>query len=147
VTEQVTVEASTVTLQTEKTDLHTDLTEKAILEMPLNQYRNFQTLINLVPGATPGSFQNAIADTPERGLSTNVNGTNRNNNNTRVDGAADVFVWLPHATLYVPPEETIETANITTSSFDAEQGMAGGASVTLTTKSGTNQYHGVAFAY
>ena len=91
-TEQVTVEASAVTLQTEKTDLHTELTSKAILDMPLNQYRNFQTLINLVPGATPGVFQNAIADTPERGLSTNINGTNRNNNNTRVDGAADVFV-------------------------------------------------------
>src|SRR2546421_11141088 len=30
VSEQVTVEASTVTLQTEKTDLHTELTEKAI---------------------------------------------------------------------------------------------------------------------
>src|SRR5437763_1844558 len=44
VSERVTVEASTVTLQTEKTDLHTELTEKAILEMPLNQYRNFQTL-------------------------------------------------------------------------------------------------------
>src|SRR2546430_7225654 len=102
VSEQVTVEASTVTLQTEKTDLHTELTEKAILEMPLNQYRNYQTLINLVPGATPGVFQNAIADTPERALSTNINGTNRNNNNTRVDGATDVFVWLPHHTVYVP---------------------------------------------
>jgi hypothetical protein len=45
------------------------------------------------------------------------------------------------------PEETIETANITTSSFDAEQGMAGGASVTVTTKSGANQFHGVGFAY
>jgi len=99
VSEQVTVEASTVSLQTEKTDLHTELTEKAILEMPLNQYRNYQTLINLVPGATPGVFQNAIADTPERALSTNINGTNRNNNNTRVDGAADVFVWLQHHTV------------------------------------------------
>jgi len=102
VSEQVTVEASAVTLQTEKTDLHTELTEKAILDMPLNQYRNYQTLINLVPGATPGVFQNAIADTPERALSTNINGTNCNNNNTRVDGATDVFVWLPHHTVYVP---------------------------------------------
>ncbi len=87
VSEQVTVEASTVTLQTEKSDIHTELSEKAILDMPLNQYRNYQTLINLVPGATPGVFQNAIADTPERALSTNINGTNRNNNNTRVDAS------------------------------------------------------------
>ena len=147
VSEQVTVEASTVTLQTEKSDLHTDLTEKAILEMPLNQYRNYQTLINLVPGATPGVFQNAIADTPERALSFNINGTNRNNNNTRVDGAADVFVWLPHHTVYVPPAETVQEVNISTNNFDPEQGMTGGAAITVITKSGTNQFHGAAFEY
>src|SRR3989449_2231799 len=145
--EQVTVEASTVTLQTEKTDLHTELTEKAILEMPLNQYRNFQTLINLVPGATPGVFQNAIADSPERALSTNINGTNRNNNNTRVDGATDVFVWLPHHAVYVPPAETIQEVNISTNNFDPEQGMTGGAAITVITKSGSNQLHGVLFEY
>src|SRR5256884_1567525 len=147
VSEQVTVEASAVTLQTEKTDLHTELTEKAILDMPLNQYRNYQTLINLVPGATPGVFQNAIADTPERALSTNINGTNRNNNNTRVDGAADVFVWLPHHTVYVPPAETIQEVNVSTNNFDPEQGMTGGAAVTVITKSGSNQFHGVLFEY
>ncbi len=147
VSEQVTVEASTVNLQTETTDLHTELTEKAILNIPLNQYRNFQTLINLVPGATPGRFQNAIADTPERALSTNINGTNRNNNNTRVDGATDVFVWLPHHTVYVPPAETIQEVNISTNNFNPEQGMAGGAAITVITKSGSNQFHGVLFEY
>ncbi len=145
--EQVTVEASVVNLQTEKSDVHTELSEKAILNMPLNQYRNFQTLINLVPGATPGVFQNAIADTPERALSTNINGTNRNNNNTRVDGAADVFVWLPHHAVYIPPAETIQEVNISTNNFDPEQGMTGGAAVTVITKSGTNQFHGVLFEY
>src|SRR3989441_1112674 len=147
VSEQVTVEASVVNLQTEKTDLHTELSEKAILNMPLNQYRNFQTLINLVPGATPGRFQNAIADTPERALSTNINGTNRNNNNTRVDGAADVFVWLPHHAVYIPPAETVQEVNISTNNFDPEQGMTGGAAITVITKSGTNQFHGVGFEY
>src|SRR5690349_1242241 len=147
VNEMVTVEASTESLETEKTDLHTELSAKAVLDMPLNQYRNFQTLINLVPGATPGVFQNAIADTPERALSTNINGTNRNNNNTRVDGAADVFVWLPHHAVYVPPAETIQEVNISTNNFDPEQGMTGGAAITVITKSGTNQYHGVLFEY
>src|SRR5947208_12696218 len=147
VSEQVTVEAQGVTLQTEKTDVHTEIPAKAIQEMPLNQYRNYQTLINLVPGATPGQFQNAIADTPERALSTNINGTNRNNNNTRVDGAADVFVWLPHHTVYVPPAETIQEVNISTNNFDPEQGMTRGAAVTVITKSGTNQFHGVLFEY
>src|SRR5467141_5432160 len=145
--EQVTVEASVVNLQTEKSDVHTELSEKAILNMPLNQYRNFQTLINLVPGATPGVFQNAIADTPERALSTNINGTNRNNNNTRVDGAADVFVWLPHHAVYIPPAEDVQEVNISTYNFDPEQGMTGGAAITFITKSGTNLCHGSAFEY
>jgi hypothetical protein len=146
-TQEVTVSGSAATLQADKSDTHTELNPHEMANLPLPNYRNFQSLFSLVPGATPPQFTNSITDTPQRPLSTNVNGTNRNNNNTRVDGAADVFVWLPHATLYVPPEETIQTTNITTASFDAEQGMAGGAAVTITTKSGTNDFHGVAFAY
>ncbi len=150
-TQEVTVAATVAPLETTKTDVHTQLSIVAIQNLPLNIYRNFQALINLVPGATNGrserGFQNALADSPERALSFNINGTNRNNNNTRVDGAADIFVWLPHHAVYVPPAETVQEANITTGSFDAEQGMAGGAAVTVVTKSGTNQFHGVAFAY
>ena len=48
--------------------------------------------------------------------------------------------------VYVPPVESIEEVNISTNNFDAEQGMTGGAAVTVTTKSGTNQFHGSAFA-
>src|SRR4051812_48195488 len=146
-TQEITVQSNAAILQTEKSDLHTDLGSHEVTNLPSPAYRNYQSLYQLVPGATPPQFQNSVTDTPQRSLTTNVNGTNRNNNNTRVDGAGDVFVWLPHHTAYVPPSETIETVNITTDSFDAEQGMAGGAAVTVTTKSGTNQYHGVLFAF
>ncbi|HYM11762.1 MAG TPA: TonB-dependent receptor [Bryobacterales bacterium] len=146
-TQEVTVSSAAAILETDKSDVHTELNPKEMSNLPLPNYRNYQSLLNLVPGATPTAFQNSVTDTPQRALTTNVNGTNRNNNNTRVDGAGDVFVWLPHHTVYVPPEETIDVVNITTDSFDAEQGMAGGAAVTVTTKSGTNQLHGVAFAY
>jgi hypothetical protein len=40
----------------------------------------------------------------------------------------------------VPPIESIETVNISTNNFDAEQGMAGGAAVSVITKSGTNDF-------
>jgi hypothetical protein len=142
VTEQITVAASAATLQTDKSDVRAELTSAAVTNLPLANYRNFQSLINLVPGATPANFQNAVVDTPARALTTNINGTARNNNNARVDGATNVFIWLPHHMVYVPPVEAIETVNITTGSFDAEQGMAGGAAVTVTTKSGTNELHG-----
>ncbi|MEZ5362023.1 MAG: hypothetical protein R2748_06675 [Bryobacterales bacterium] len=72
---------------------------------------------------------------------------NRNNNITKVDGAASIFIWLPHHAQYISPAETVETVNISTNNFDAEQGMAGGAAITVQTKSGTNEFHGSAFAF
>ena len=97
---------------------------------------------DLVPGASPPALQNAVVDTPGRALRSFVNGTATNNNNTLVDGAVNINIWLPHHVAYVQPVESIETVNISTGSFDAEQGMAGGAAVTLATKSGTNNLHG-----
>jgi hypothetical protein len=147
VTEQVQVEAIGVALQTDKSDVHVDLAETEVRNMPLPRYRNYQSLINLVPGATPGRYQNSPGSTPGRALTTNVNGTNRNNNVTKLDGAVNVHIWLPHHTAYVAPSETIETVNIATNNFDAEQGMAGGAAITVNTKSGTNDLHGSAFMF
>ena len=63
-----------------------NLEARAIGNLPLSGYRNFQSLINLVPGATPVRFQNAVIDTPQRDFTTNVNGQDRGDNNTRVDG-------------------------------------------------------------
>jgi outer membrane receptor protein involved in Fe transport len=146
-TETVTVQSDTALLQTDKADTHTEIKSEAITELPLQQNRNYQSLINLVPGATPAVQQNSPVDTPGRALSTNVNGLNRNNNGTKTDGATNVNVWLPHHTMYVSPAETVDTVNVSTSNFDAEQGMAGGAAITVITKSGTNDFKGSAFAF
>ena len=54
-------------------------------------------------------------------------------------------VWLPHHVGYVNSAETIETVNVSSNNFDADQGMAGGAAVTVVTKSGTNELHGSGF--
>jgi hypothetical protein len=144
-TEAVTVVSESTLLQTEKTDLSTQITSKDVVNLPLNTYRNYQQLINLVPGATPSQFQNAELDTPGRSLRTWVNGTQPNNNATRVDGAVSVNIWLPHHVGYVSPAETIETVNVSTNNFDADQGMASGAAVTVVTKSGTNELKGSGF--
>jgi hypothetical protein len=145
VAETVTVSGSGAALQTDKSDVHTDLHPEALANLPLSDFRNFQSLIDLTPGATPGEQQGQVTDTPQRTLTTNVNGVFRNSNNTRVDGVANIFVSQPHHMAYVPPVEAIQTVNVTTSSFDAEQGLTGGAGVTVYTKAGTNAYHGVAF--
>ena len=143
--DKVEVVASSDAIQTDSGDLHEELTAKQIENLPMNGYRNYQSLLNLVPGATPARFQNSVMDTPARSLTTNVNGTTRNGNVTSVDGASIQQVYLPHHTLYNPPADAIESVNIATNSFSAEQGLAGGVAVTVVTKSGTNQFHGTAF--
>jgi hypothetical protein len=145
--ESVTVTADAATLRTEKSDLSTEINSAQVTQLPLNQYRNYQTLLNLVPGATPVQFQNAEIDTPGRSMRTWVNGVQPNSNTTRVDGAVSVNVWLPHHAGYIQPAETIETVNIATNNFDADIGMAGGAAQTVVTKSGTNQFHGSGFEF
>ncbi|MEK7404396.1 MAG: TonB-dependent receptor [Acidobacteriota bacterium] len=145
VTEQVTVAASAAVLQTDKSDVRHEITSQALVNLPLPNYRNYQSLMDLIPGTTPSEFQNAIVDTPARSLTTRVNGTPRNMNNTLTDGAVNIFIWLPHHAAYVQPVESIDTVNITTNAFDAEQGMAGGAAITVATKSGTNEVHGSGF--
>ncbi len=147
VSEVIEVTGESALLQTDKADVHTELTSKEIVNLPLNQYRNYQALINLVPGATPAQFQNAEIDTPGRSLRTWVNGTQPNSNATRIDGAVSVNIWLPHHVGYVQPAESIETVNIATNNFDADLGMAGGAATTVITKSGTNELRGSAFEF
>ena len=143
--EEVSVEATSALLQTTRSDVSVSLDTRAMENLPLSNYRNYQSLINLVPGATPAQFQNAVTDTPGRALTTNVNGQERGANNTRVDGSADILVTMPHHAVYVPPVESIQEVNIATNNFDAEQGMTGGAAVTVITKAGTNELRGTAF--
>jgi len=146
-TETISVEATAALLQTDKSDTHAEIHASEIRGLPASGYRNYEGLVNLVPGAMPTSFQNSITDTPGRALAININGGNAQTNITRIDGAASVNVWLPHHVGYVTPAEMVDTVNITTAAADAEQGMAGSSAITLITKSGTNQIHGSAFEF
>ena len=53
-TEQVTVAADATQLQTDKADTHTEITSRSVSTLPLGGTRNYQSLIDLSPGATPG---------------------------------------------------------------------------------------------
>lgn len=142
VSQSVVVNASSSELQTDSGAIHGELSPRELANLPIGGYSNYQSLINLIPGATPSRYQNAVMDTPSRSLTTNVNGSTRTGNVTSVDGAAIQQVYLPHHTLYNPPTEDIQSVDIVTNSFAAEQGLAGGAAVSVLTKSGTNNFHG-----
>ncbi len=146
-TEQVTVSGVATQLQTDKADTHTEITSRSVSNLPLGGTRNYQTLINLTPGAQPGNFLNSITDNPSHGSATNINGGNAQTNITRIDGAESINVWLPQYTGYVVPAETVDVVNVTTSSADADQGLSGSSAITVVTKSGTNELHGSAFEF
>ncbi len=145
--ESIVVAASATALQTDRSDLRSDLTTRQFQDLPVSGARNYQELLKLVPGFTPPRRQNSIVSTPQEGLVANVNGTTKSTNNTRIDGAGNAHIWLPQHSAYMPPLESIEAVNVVTNSMDAEQGLAGGAAINVTVKSGTNQFHGVAFNY
>ncbi len=143
-TESVTVTGAAPALQTDKADVHTDLTSQQIQDLPTagSQGRNFQSLLRTIPGAGLTAETNSLAGNPQRAINTNINGQSNQGVNTRIDGAQDAYPWLPANAAYVPPANAIQTVNVVTNSFDAEQGMAGGAAVNVQIKSGTNNFHG-----
>ncbi len=145
--ESVTVTAEAPILQTDRADVSTQLDKAQITNLPIGAGRNFQQLYKLIPGASSPADAHSDAGNPQRALITNFNGVSYSNNNTRLDGATVSYPWLPHIVAYVPPQDAVEVVNIVTNSFDAEQGMAGGAAVNVQIKSGTNQFHGSAHEF
>ncbi len=142
--QDVTVTAEAPVLQTDKSDVHTDLSAQQVTSLPTmsSQGRNFQSLLRIIPGVGLTAETNSLAANPSRAINANVNGQSNQSVNTRIDGAQDLYPWLPANVSYIPPADAIETVNVTTNAFDAEQGMAGGALVNVQVKSGTNKYHG-----
>ncbi|MDE0104810.1 MAG: TonB-dependent receptor [Bryobacterales bacterium] len=147
VTEVVTVEASAATLQTDRAEVRQEVTEKTLRNVPVPLGRNYQMLFVTLPGFSPPQNAHSVPTNPSRAVRFSVNGTSRSNNNTRIDGASSTNIWVPHMTGYNPALESIETVNVVTNSFDAEQGLAGGAAINLQIKSGGNDVHGSAFEY
>ena len=149
VTAVVQVAATADALQTERADVNFVQPARQINDLPLTGSvgRNYQSLTALVPGAVSMGEQNSAAGSPQRSISFNVNGVSRMQNSTRIDGSSVAYPWLPTNTAYVPTAESIQEVNIVTNSFDAEQGLAGGAAINVITKSGTNAFHGVGWVY
>jgi len=146
VSQAVEVTAETALLQTDRSEVRAELTGMELRELPV-PVRNYQSMFRMIPGFSVPTNEHSVPSNPSRALRYNVNGTSASSNNVRIDGASSYNIWLPHITAYVPPMEAIETVNVVTNSFDAEQGLAGGSAVNVQIKSGTNDFHGSAFEY
>ena len=146
----VEVSAAALALQTDRGDIHTEISNTEVEKLPYNgtEGKNFQSLLLLQPGTatTAGTGEaNSAAGNPQRAITVFQNGVSSQANNTRLDGAINAYPWLPVNIAYVPSPEAIDTVAVSSNAYDAEQGMAGGAAVNVVIKSGTNQLHGSFF--
>jgi hypothetical protein len=146
VKETVTVEMEVPILQTERADTGRKLDAVLTENVPLGTNRNFQNLLNIVPGTTRATFQHSQFFNASSSLQTEVNGQLGEGNNYQIEGIDD-NERTGLLQILVPPLEAIQTVDVSTSNFDAELGRASGAVVNVILKSGTNNYHGAAYEF
>ena len=145
--ETVLVSGTAAVLQTESAAVQMQTTSEQIVNLP-TAGRSYQSFIGLMPGvAAPYMIQAGGINNPARSMGVSVNGQPPNNTLFRVDGAAVTNQWYPDIQSYSPALEAVETVSVVTNSFDADQGMAGGAAVNVQVKSGTNTISGSLFEY
>jgi hypothetical protein len=147
VTDTISVTAEKPVLQTDRADVRTEIETKQLSNLPVPLGRNYQNLFVTIPGVSPPQNIHSVAVNPARGLIFSSGGTTQNANSIRIEGAISNNLWLPHVAAYIPALEAIDTVSVVTSTFDADEGLAGGMSANVRIKSGTNELHGSGFEY
>ena len=144
VTESIEVSAEAPLLKTERADTGRQIETKQISDLPLGGSHNFQNLSILVPGAAKPEGQHSAFFNPQASLATRFNGQSRLGNNLQLEGIDD-NERTGLLQVLIPPQEAIQTVDISTSNFEAELGRATGGAINVLLKSGSNQFHGSAY--
>lgn len=147
VTQTVEVSAAAPLLQTESASLGQVVEARKVLEMPLNG-RNVFSLVALVPGVVPGG-QSGTAPTgqnPFAWANFQIGGGQANQSASFIDGAP-VNAGYVNITALVPTQDAIQEFKVQTNSMGPEFGRFAGGVINLTTKSGTNSFHGSAYEF
>src|SRR5579864_9504344 len=147
VTQSVDVSATAAILQTDRSDVHHEMTAATIENVPVPPGNNFEQLFRAIPGFNPPVSAHSVGTNPSRSLQFNVNGASSYGNDVRVDGISQYNIWVPENTAYIPSSDSIQEVNVATGSFNPDQGLAGGSSINVRIKSGTNQLHGDVYEY
>jgi hypothetical protein len=152
----VEVTAQALAAETTSTQLGETLSSTKMQSVPLNG-RSFTDLMAVQPGivpqntAQPGAvIMTGVANTPPSGDanpgSLSISGQRETSNGFRVNGA-DTEEDVNMGTSIMPNLDSIDSFRVLTSNFDAEYGNSSGGQILVTTKSGTQQWHGSAFEF
>jgi len=149
VKEAVTVEANSVRVETESTQLGQVVDTKQILSLPLNG-RSFLDLLGLQAGVAPATSGSIQQDRPVSGIlssgNVSVNGQRETANAFLVNGG-DVSEGRNEGAGLVPNLDSIQEFRLITNGFDAEYGKYSGSVMNAVTKSGSNSFHGDGFEF
>ncbi len=136
-TEVVTVEASLPLLKTSNSSVGAVIRNKTIANMPLINRRAAQ-LVRL----------NGFVVQNGNGSQFMMAGGRGNNAMWTLDGGSTQNILLGVASLnFDPPIEALEEFSVEISNYKAEMGRSGGGFVQMTTKSGTNEFHGALYEF
>src|SRR5437868_2020792 len=154
VTESVLVTSEAPPLQTDNASLGTVIGQVEVESIPLSG-RNINNMLTLVPGvvAQGGTYGNAVSN-QANGARTNaigfgnysIGGGFGNQSSFYVDG---VLSNGPANNLnsYIPSQDVVEEFRVVTNNVPAEYGNYAGGVINITTKSGSNTFHGAAYEY
>jgi hypothetical protein len=152
VTSTVEVSATEVAVETTNPTLGQVITAQQVSDLPLNG-RDFVQLATLTPGTTqetnPNSFFNggASSEVSARGtFSLSVGGSRVQSTDWLLDGNDNNELTAGGISI-LPSIDAIQEFKVLTYNYSAEYGTRAGPTVLVTTKSGSNQFHGSAFEF
>jgi hypothetical protein len=140
---QISVDATTTLVDTRESQLGETIDQKRIQDLPLVG-RSAYDLVQTVAGITNYSAGAQIGDS--NGTQFSVNGLRANFNSYYLDGSADNEFFRGGGNI-IPNPDALQEFRLLTTNFDAEFGRYPGGVVNVITRSGANQYHGVAYDY
>ena len=148
--QQVTVEESSVQVNTVSQELSQVIESSRVSDLPLNG-RNAADLTLLVPGAVSAIANNSGAlqgDTKQvpGAEAIAVNGARPDQIGYNLDGGNNEDL-MSNTNNPFPFPDALQEFSVQTNSFDAQYGQNAGAVVNVVTKSGTNQFHGDLFEF
>ena len=142
---EISVEAASIgKVETESATVSGTITEKEVVSIGLNG-RNFTQLIALAPGVSNQTGQDEAKVGVTGSVKYSVNGGRVEYNTFEVDGSDVLNTGLNGAasTLMVYPSlDAIQEVKVLTSNYGAQYGRTASGTVQVTTKSGTNTFHG-----
>ncbi len=154
VSETVEVVNEAPPLQTDSASLGTTISQQEVESIPLSG-RNVNNMLTLVPGvvAQGGTYGNA-ASNQANGARTNaigfgnysIGGGFGNQSSFFVDGVSSNAV-AGNLNALIPSQDIVQEFRVATNNVSAEYGSYAGGIINLTTKSGTNTFHGTAYDY